>query len=484
MKISQGSAWKTIGIGNNNDDTVLYVPADSDLADYSEGATEVHTPSIQWRPYLTGNGTIDGVIKKFGAGSLKFVRTSSQYVKTDDIVGTTYTSSKRWAFATDPFTIGFWYNFTSHTFDHTPISQVFDINTHWLVYFNCPLDYIAFYHIEAGVVLAYYTCAFHPNNGQWYWFEFARAGVNFYISIDGFMQPLNVGTPIGGNNLSHINKRLTIGRFDLAGFYRYCDGYIDDLFIDKGRALHTADFARPVSAGENNSTQYTVGYWNFDADMLDRGAYNDMIDYNNHTFGAGCARFNKDYYQHYTFPDSDDFFPSDNLSIELDALFYSLPADGEYMVFLGQVGGNFNAYYMYFGILNNSGTYQLDCRAAFGFTGAWSAIGNLNESELNKWYRFCFIRSAYALYLYQNYQLLYSGDQGDDFDISYPMSIGMMRPSTTGTGSWHPFDGEIDELSFSRIDRVPYGKKVSFNEAWLNCDITKVSKGGVWKSVV
>lgn len=489
MKVSQGSAWKTIGVGNNNDDTILYIPADSDLADYSEGATEAHTPVIWWRPDFTGTATLDSTNPKFGAKCAKFVRASSQFLYVNDLVGTTYTSAKRVSFGTSAFNIRFWYNFTTSNLDYVPIGQVTDVNTRWIVYFNPAGNYIAFYAITGGVTKAYYTVSFTPTNGVWYHFYFGRSEViegdsDFYIAIDGEMQSLTESTPIAGNTMPDMNERISLGRQDgkIGGSFQYCNGLMQDLMIDMGRNLYDDDFDVPTQ-GQDNHPDYTVIYLPLETDFNDDGAYNDMIDLNNHTFGAGCARFNKNYYQHYSFATSDDFIPNDNLSIELDARFYSLPVDGDYMVFLGQVGGNFNGYYAYFGILNDSGVYQL-VFIKQSSSGSWNAIGNLNESELNKWYRFCFIRNGSMLYLYQNYQLLYSGDWSDDNEFSYPLSIGKMRPSTTNPSSWHPFDGEMDEFSFSRIDRSPYGKKISFNESWLYCDITKVSKDGVWKSVV
>ena len=232
----------------NDANTVLYLPCDTGTGwvDQSVGHTVVHTPTIVWRPNLAGTATLDAVVKKYGAASAKFVSASSQYLYSNDNVGGgggTYTSSKRWAFGTDPFTIGFWYNPTTHVAGHVLLGQCVDVANRWIIFFNT--NYVQFFSIDSGIIRANYQYNWAPVDGTWYWLEFARDGANFYMSVDGFMQPLTINTPIDGNTLAHFNTRLQIGRQDLAGTYFYTNGHIDDLFIDKGRALHTSDFAPP-----------------------------------------------------------------------------------------------------------------------------------------------------------------------------------------------------------------------------------------------
>jgi hypothetical protein len=455
----------------NDANTVLYLPLDTDWNDQSVGHTVVHTPTIQMRPNLTASGaTIDGVTKKFGAGSAKFVRASSQYLYTGDLIGTTYVSSKRWAFGTDPFTIGFWYNFTAHVADYCPIGQCIDVNNRWIVYINQAgaNHYVQFYAIYGAAAKANYQFNFTPNDGQWYWIEIARNGANFYMSIDGIMQALTVGTAINGNSLTDLNIRLAIGRQDLAGSNAYCDGHIDDLFVDKGRALHTADFTPPASAGASNHPDYTVLYQNFDADFLDRGAYNDMIDSNIKKTGAGSGRINIDYYQNVSYPASADFDVVTDMAVEADIYLNSLPPLNETYRYITQIGGAANGTYFFLAVWNDAGTYKIQMEKAIAGTGVvWTLSGTMYECNINTWYRIMFIRNGHNGYLYQNYRLISTalGTLLDNSLIHDNLVIGRSAPSTTTPNTWHNFDGHVDNISYSIISRLPYNsytRKVNY----------------------
>lgn len=215
------------------------------------------------KPTSIVGATIDQSVYKFRASG-KFLSASNSRI--------VFADSDDWWFAGGDFTLGTWINFITLPAPAgfmSLITQLFDANNSWgyNIYNTGAVCQLFFFANVGGVIKIQQVSNWAGADfGHWHYFESCRNGANWYNSIDGIQLPINGGgVPPGANVLNNLAANMEIGRLDFGGGIYYLNAYLDDLFIDKGVANHTADFAVPVAPKIPNAN--TVLYLPYDVDF-------------------------------------------------------------------------------------------------------------------------------------------------------------------------------------------------------------------------
>lgn len=151
-----------------------------------------------------------------------------------------FPNSSDFDFETGDFTIDFWFNFTS-----IPLNMGFlGGNTgNWQIGFNNAGAVNKLYYYDPNIVGNYRaTVESSFTLGQWYHLAFVRASGSLSYYVNGTKVGDSISFPQDALPISD----LLIGSV-LIGNY-FCNGYMDELRINKGIARWTSDFTPPVSA--------------------------------------------------------------------------------------------------------------------------------------------------------------------------------------------------------------------------------------------
>jgi hypothetical protein len=430
---------------------ILYLPLDADFNDDSPSGHVVTSYGGVLTATLSASPpTIDTTTKKYGAGSGKFVRASSQIA--------TFKDTNDWNLGTGNFTIRFWINFTTHTNDYVPLGQIINVSNRWILYFNCAGNTVSFYSTVGGVAKAYYTATFHPTNGTWYHFEFVRNGSNFYIFQDGTALTLTTVTAIGTNDLGDLTGLLRIGGQVGA---QYLDGFLDDIEIAKGIARHTSNFTAPT--GAITPDEYTVLYLPMDADFNSTSPAS--IDTNTKAIGAGSGNFYSSESSYLSVVDSDDFFLDDN---DFDITVYfrlrSRPVIdanlGYFFYILGQTVNISNRWGIYY--QEGGGKSYILIYSGDGGTTRVAVSCNMGVlATLNQWYKFKFSRVGADLSMYLDDVLSIKVDMGTVpfANLAAPLQVG----KDALTSYPHYFDGHLDEIEINVITSQTFTETLNDN---------------------
>lgn len=159
-------------------------------------------------------------------------KTSSGYLDgTGDYLSVT--DSADWDFGTGDFTVRFRLRFSAHTGNASLVSNYLNSTTGWAIQYVVSGSTLRFYY--AGD--SNYTFAWTPSDNTWYDVEISRSGTSLRAFIDGSQ----IGTTqTDSTNISGSTTTLKIGSLD--GAFNFLNGYISEVEIYKGLALHTANF--------------------------------------------------------------------------------------------------------------------------------------------------------------------------------------------------------------------------------------------------
>lgn len=212
-------------------------------SDFSDSSDSGHTPTVS-------GATIDTTIKKFGAGSGKFVSASSQSVL--------YPDSDDWFFDIDNFTLDLWARWSTVS-NSALIVHVQDAANMWYIdYYN---NTLRFANYLDGSFTVYWAVNWTPSVGTWYHIAMVRKGIiindwNYYVGgvelTDGKI--LNGGS--WGGIVSNFTNNLKIGRHLTVSPH---NGHFDEIRISKGIARWTSNFTPPTS--EYTSDIVTPDMW-------------------------------------------------------------------------------------------------------------------------------------------------------------------------------------------------------------------------------
>jgi hypothetical protein len=412
---------------------VLYLPMDADFDDDSPSSHIVTKYGGQ-----TGDvhdATID-------ANQGKFVRTSDyvgQYVLYPDID----------YFGLQNFTLGFKCKFTTKATLMEFVTQCNSSgNTRILFFWNTD-NTLWFYVDSSGTNIAYYTCSFTPaTNGTEYHIEFDRDGSNFYIFIDGVSKTLTVNKAIGSSNLPDVVSLLNVGRNNQGYPYNFFfDGYMRQLYIQNGVALHTSGFTVPSNfTPDKNTTLFSEMYSDFNSYVL------PAIDTSIKDIGVGSGNFNKENGQYLSITDSADF---DYASYDFDIIGYlylkshpTLSGLGYYFQLLEQSESSTDKWGVTYGESGGAGYIQLFCYV--GGVTRCDIIANMGFlPSLNTWYKIKISRVGANIKIYVDDVLKTSS--GTDIganswsSLSAPLLVG--KHPTVGTELY--FDGHLDEIEIT-----------------------------------
>lgn len=201
-------------------------------SDFSDSSGLGHVPTI-------GNGaSIDTVIKKFGAGSGKFVGASVQYVS--------YPDSADWAFGANNFTIDTWVRFNSFTnVDPLIAHQGVDNNNYWVFQVRGASFGLRFYNFVGGVAQHDFNqgSATGWNTGQQYHVALVRNGNVWNLYRDG----ISVANMTNSTAMTDFASPLYLATFFDLNPFNLLDGNLDEFRISKGIARWTSNFTPPTS---------------------------------------------------------------------------------------------------------------------------------------------------------------------------------------------------------------------------------------------
>ena len=252
MRVNRGVIRKREGnteLGANpdiNSNVVLYLPFDgSDAAtDFPDLSFSEHTVT----PH--GNAQIDTAQSVFGGASGLFDGTGD-YLTIPD--------SDDWSFGTENFNIRMRIRFNDKTGLQYLMSQYVDSNNFWQLSKFSTNHNLSFSAKIGGVFRANYfmTSSWAVNNNQWYEIEVARNGTSLTIRIDGVAQTLTASTAISTNDLGSLAGTLYIGSQSTANYF---NGWMDELIVTKGDAVHTANYTIRTSALTTEAlNEYVMG---------------------------------------------------------------------------------------------------------------------------------------------------------------------------------------------------------------------------------
>ena len=204
-------------------------------SDFSDSSGSGHTPTVS-------GATIDTSIKKFGAGSGKFVNASSQYVS--------YPDSLDWFFGTDDFTIDLQLRLTGVP-ERTMLVNSFQTSSnYWFVEYDDTLNKLRFANWLSSSYTVHWTVNWTASLNTWYHIALVRKGTtindwDFYINGTAITAGKTLVNGNWNGAVSDFAGNLFIGKHGQN--VGYADGNIDELRISKGIARWTSNFTPPVS---------------------------------------------------------------------------------------------------------------------------------------------------------------------------------------------------------------------------------------------
>lgn len=230
---------------------------------HGEGAdaSTTITDSSSYARTVTANGNaqIDTAQKVFGSASILFDGTGDYL---------SFSDSTDFAFGTGNFTIKTRIRFNAFpaALDFMGIyaQRVDDNNQIYFVMKNQggSLNSFQFAAISSGVTVgSIETSNITLNTGQWYDIMVVRDGSNFKFSLDGVFQTLASENVIGTASMPDIAANPNIGRRKTSG--EDFNGWMDEVYINKGEALHTSDFTLETAAYSITSTS-SISDYSFD----------------------------------------------------------------------------------------------------------------------------------------------------------------------------------------------------------------------------
>ena len=205
-----------------------------------------------------GHPRFETVEKKFGASSMYFDG-SADYM--------TVPNDNDWDFATEAFTIDFWFFFNQfHGNCDGLVTKIRDgtLNS-WGIYRNG--NHLHVRGARSDQSDYYYETPSTIETGRWYHAAFVYSGGVLRFYLDGAIEiQENIGSGMFNNGLS-----VTAGSGADGGTLCYdasmLDGYIDELRISRGIARWTSNFTPP--AGPYGPDSYTKLLLHFDGDESD-----------------------------------------------------------------------------------------------------------------------------------------------------------------------------------------------------------------------
>jgi hypothetical protein len=203
-------------------------------SDFSDSSSSNHTPTVN-------GATIDTGIKKFGAGSGKFVRASSQLVS--------YPDSDDWFLGTGKFTIDAQIRLLSLP----SVGQLYVI----VVQRRTPSTGSGFYfalrnnggtqqltflgYNSSNNIIINVTESITMSIGAFYHLAIVRDGNNFKL----FQEGAQLGSDtVDTDTIADWTGTLTIGAWNASN--DFMNGYIDELRFSKGVARWTSNFTPPT----------------------------------------------------------------------------------------------------------------------------------------------------------------------------------------------------------------------------------------------
>jgi len=198
--------------------------------------SKAYTDPIQGAATFVGTAQLDTAQKKFGAASL-LLDGNSDYV--------TYPDSADFYLGADNFKISMRVRLAVDQASGF-YEQHIDVNNRISFAYNKINTRLRMYIISNSTIVTYFYCLWFPVVDTWYHIETVISGNSQYIFIDGISQTLIIPNPIADKTLPNITAPLKIG-YDQQNFY-YHNGWIDEVVIQKGGEVETADFTPPTSA--------------------------------------------------------------------------------------------------------------------------------------------------------------------------------------------------------------------------------------------
>ncbi len=216
-------------------------------SDFSDSSDSGHTPTVS-------GATIDTTIKKFGAGSGKFVSASSQYVL--------YPDSLDWYFVIGDFTLDFRIRFTSFTGIVSFVNSFQNSSNYWAAWFDSDLNVLRFANWLSSSYTVHWKVDWSPSLNTWYHIALVRKGTtindwDFYIEGGALTTGKVLVSGSWGAAVSDFTGNLFIGKHGQN--IQYHNGHIDELRISKGIARWTSNFTPPTS--EYTSDIVTPDMW-------------------------------------------------------------------------------------------------------------------------------------------------------------------------------------------------------------------------------
>lgn len=202
----------------------------------ADAATTVYDSKIGTARTWTavGDAQIDTGQSKFGGSSIQFDGTGD-YIKT--------ANSADFSFGTSDFTIGFFIRFNSAIANANYMGTLYSEG--WEIFYNNTTGKVEWYSHNVRSV----NVAWAPSINTWYYFEVDRVSGTITIYIDG----TSIGSAADSTDISSTQE-FWIGQ-DATGGASFLNGWIDDLFIIKGLALHSGNFTAPARSYSNCQTQ-------------------------------------------------------------------------------------------------------------------------------------------------------------------------------------------------------------------------------------
>lgn len=160
--------------------------------------------------------------------------------------------SADWSFGTGNFTVKARVRFDSSNPSYQTIASQYNTSSNWWFLRkeeNTNNKLTAYFRI-GGTVMANYIMTSNWSSwaaDTWYEIELVRSGSSIYIFIDGASQALTATVAVSTNNVGDVSSSLYVGSDTTYPL----KGYISEVEIYKGVALHTAGFTPSVDPFED-----------------------------------------------------------------------------------------------------------------------------------------------------------------------------------------------------------------------------------------
>ena len=195
-------------------------------SDFSDSSDSNHTPTV------VNGASIDTTIKKFGAGSGKFVRASTQHVY--------YPDSPDWDFGSGDFTIESWLRTTDYTLNQIITDQFTDAANTVSLQFDLNKMRFLFRSSGGSIILD------SPTTGWVNDVQIHIAVVRFGNLLDMYRNGINVASTSVAFSGPTVAADLGIGGRAANGAAPF-SGNLDEIRISKGIARWTTGFTPPTS---------------------------------------------------------------------------------------------------------------------------------------------------------------------------------------------------------------------------------------------